>query len=163
MKRKKPKLATTKQGFVKYLIVSFGGLAALFIVLLGAGLAYAIHVSLVLRPSAKIYADESVQAIIRTGSKEELITRISPEFRAATNKGRFDEFFTALDKLGSFQSYGGSQGNENINVSLNEGFYITATFQSTATFQNGRVDILIGIIRHGDIWQIQSIRINESL
>jgi hypothetical protein len=163
---KKPRVRLSKAReqkptLFKRFLLFLGVITFLFLVLLGAGIGYGTYLCYSLAPSGQAYADESVRAIITTWSKDELIKRSSPELRANTNQGQLDQVFVTLNKLGSFQSYGGAQGSVGLSLNVKKGLIITATYHATATFQNGRAAITISLIRHDNAWQIESFHTEQ--
>ena len=139
-------------------------LGALFLLIIGLGcctLGYTAYLGGALAPSSKAYVDESVPAIIKTWSKDELVARASPELRQATSKEQLDKVFAQLEKLGAFQSYGAAKGNVNINLS-GKGFIVTASYAVNASFSRGKVAIKIKLIRRDLAWQILGFHVDPA-
>ena len=146
--------------FITRVFLFLGVITLLFLVFLGAGVGYGFYLRSSLAPSAKTYADESVRAIITTWSKDELIQRSSPELRATTTKGQLDQVFASLTKLGSLQTYKEAEGDVGISFSNKRGLIVKATYVASATFQHGRADIKIELIRHANVWQILGFHVD---
>jgi hypothetical protein len=113
--------------------------------------------------SSKAYVDESVPAIVRNWSKDELVKRESPQFREATSDDQLTALFTKLNALGAMQSYGGAKGDANMNITPASGFQITATYIAEANFQNGNAKIKVNLIQVNGDWQILGFRVNSPL
>jgi hypothetical protein len=148
--------------FVKRFLFFLGLITFLFLILFGAGMAYGLYLSDSLSPSAKEYADESVRAIITTWSKDDLVKRRSPELQATTNKGQLNQVFTEFKNLGNLQNYTEAEGNVNASFNIKEGLIITATYFASASFQHGKAEITIQLIRHHNVWQILGFHLNPA-
>jgi stress response protein SCP2 len=57
------------------------------------------------------------------------------------------------------QSYDGAKGQANMNVTPASGFQITATYLVQATFQSGKAEIRINLIRENGEWKILGFRV----
>jgi len=140
-----------------------GAVFLLFILIWVGAQGYSAYMGNVLNPSSKEYVDESIPAIISTWSRDELVKRASPELRAIASNGQLDQLIATCAKLGTFQSYNGAIGRVNINISLQNGQVITASYIANATFKNGKAEIQIKLIRHNGAWQLLGFHVNSPM
>ena len=149
---------------MKRILIILGGIFLILLLILGFIAGYLIYTGDKLDASSKAYVDESVLAIVSTWSKDELITRASPKLLEKTSGGQIEQLFNALsDKLGAFKSYDDSKGQSNMSYNSKEGQVITASYIANASFQNGKADIQIQLIRHQDSWQILGFHVEMRL
>ena len=131
--------------------------------LLACAVGVFIYVGTSLDASSKAYVDESVPAIVTTWSQEEMTKRESDQFRRATGDDQLTRLFTRFRELGALQKYEGSKGDANISFTPNNGLMVTGSYLANATFQNGKAEIRINVIRVGDTWKIYGFRIESPL
>jgi hypothetical protein len=140
---------------MKKVLIILGAIFLVLILVVVAVIGYAAYTGNKLDASSRAYVDESVPAIISTWSKDELIKRASPQLRQKTSDDQIDQLFTTLSsKLGTFQSYDGAKGQSNMSFTSQDGQVTTASYVAGATFQNGKAEIQIKLIRDNDSWQI---------
>ena len=109
--------------------------------------------------SSKQYIDKNLPPIMTSWSKEELMSRASPEFKKNIDNTDFDEFLGKLKQLGPYISYEGSTGHSNIDVDA-RGVVKTASYTATALFQYGKVEVKVKLIQENGDWQILGFHIN---
>jgi hypothetical protein len=63
-------------------------------------------------------------------------------------------------QLGSFQTYDGSTGDSNVSYTTKNGKVITASYTSTATFQNGKIDIQVKLIQINGDWMLLGFNVS---
>jgi hypothetical protein len=140
---------------MKKVLIVLGVLFLALITVVAALIGYVAYTGNKLDASSKAYVDESVPAIVTSWSKEELIKRASPLLRQKASDADIDQLFTTLSsKLGNFKSYDGAKGQSNMSYTSEEGQVTTASYVANASFQNGKTEIQIKLIRNSDSWQI---------
>jgi len=112
--------------------------------------------------SSKAYVEDSVRAITANWSQDEMIKRESPQLRSTVPDDKIATLFAELSKLGPLQSYDGSKGDSNIHIGR-RGLLITATYKADATYQNGKAEWLLYLLRENGAWEIQGFRVNPSV
>jgi hypothetical protein len=114
----------------------------LAIIELGAiGIAFVAVRGNALDKESKAYADSAIPAIVTTWSEKELLDRASPEFKQAVT-------------IGQLQKSEPAQGHAVMSATTQTGKMISAQYSAKATFQKGEAMIKLGLIKHGDQWQI---------
>lgn len=140
---------------MKKVLTILGAVFLILILIVAAGIGYVAYTGNQLDASSKAYVDESVPAIVSVWSKDELVKRASPQLRQKASDVQIDQLFNDLStKLGAFQSYDGAKGQSNMSFTAKEGEATTAAYVANATFQNGKAEIQIKLIRDNDSWQI---------
>lgn len=136
-----------------------------FLVLLGVGgigfgiLAYEGYQ---LDASSKAYVDNNIHPIIDNWSADELTKRESAQFHQATSDENLAKLFDEFKKLGPLKSYEGSKGDAKMNATPT-GLQITAVYVISATFQNGKAQIKLSLIRENGQWQILGFRVDSPI
>jgi hypothetical protein len=67
-----------------------------------------------------------------------------------------DEIFT-----GRFQKYDPPLGQALMSATTQTGKVISAQYATKATFENGDATVTLGLIKHGDQWQILRFNVNS--
>ena len=140
----------------KFLIV------VLIIILLGAGgIAYiAVH-GTALDKESKAYAEATVPAIITNWREKELLDRASPELKKAADQQQFDRMFRWFSSLGHLQKSDPLQGGAIVSATSQAGNQITAQYHTKATFEKGEATVTLGLIKHGDQWEVLRFNVNS--
>src|SRR5476649_2090265 len=101
---------------MKKLLSIVGGICLVLILGVAAFIGYAAYQGRGLDASSKAYVDENVPTIISTWSKQELLTRASPQLLKVVNEKpeQLDQLFRMFSKLGAMRSYDGSKGDSNV-------------------------------------------------
>lgn len=137
----------------KFLVVL--GSIFLAIVVLGAiGIAFVAVRGTALDKESKAYADSAIPPIVTTWSEKELLDRASPEFKKAIAIDQLDRLFGAFAALGRLQKCEPAQGQSLMSATTQNGKTISAQYTAKATFEKGEATIKLGLIKHGDQWQI---------
>jgi hypothetical protein len=148
---------------MKKIIIVFGAVLLAIIVLLLAVIGITAISGSTLDKESKAYVDENLPLIISAWDEQELLNRASPEFMQNTKMKALDKDFAFLSrKFGNMQSYQGSEGQSYVNYSImpsNIGRVTTAVYAAKVTFANGPAAIRLGLIKHGDAWQITGFKI----
>jgi hypothetical protein len=63
--------------------------------------------------------------------------------------------------LGRLQNYEGSKGQARITVTPQAGKVVSASYMAKALFEHGEANIEIGLIKHGDQWQIVRFKVDS--
>jgi UDP-N-acetylmuramyl tripeptide synthase len=144
----------------KFLIVL--GSIFLAIVVLGAiGIAFVAVRGAALDKESKAYADSAIPAIVTTWSKKELLDRASPEFKKAVAIDQLDRLFGAFATLGRLQKCEPAQGQSLMSATTQNGKTISGQYTAKATFEKGEATIKLGLIKHGDQWQILGFHVDS--
>jgi uncharacterized RDD family membrane protein YckC/energy-coupling factor transporter ATP-binding protein EcfA2 len=104
---------------------------------------------------SKAYADSAIPAIVSTWSEKELLDRASPEFKQST------EQFRSFSSLGPLQKCEPAEGQTTMSFTEQGDRVISGQYTAKATFEKGEASIKLGLIKHGDQWQIQSFNVNS--
>jgi hypothetical protein len=145
----------------KFLIV-LGSIFLILIVLAGMGIGFVAIRGTALDKESKSYADAAIPAIVTTWSQKELLDRASPEFKTAADSDKLDRMFRWFASLGQLQKCEPSQGQPLMSATSQEGKKISAQYTSKGIFQKGEATIKLGLIKHGDQWQILSFYVDSS-
>jgi hypothetical protein len=144
----------------KFLIVL--GSIFLAIVVLGAiGIAFFAVRGTALNKESKTYADSAIPAIVTTWSEKELLDRASPEFKKAVTIDQLDRLFRAFAMLGRLQKCEPAQGQSLMSATTKNGKRISGQYTAKATFEKGEATIKLGLIKHGDQWQILGFHVDS--
>ena len=134
----------------------------LAIILLGAiGIAFVAVRGNALDKESKAYADAAIPAIVTTWSEKELLDRASPEFKQAVTTDQVDRLFRWVSGLGQLQKCEPAQGQALMSATTQTGKMISAQYTAKATFQKGEGAIKLGLIKHGDQWQILNFHVDS--
>lgn len=108
---------------------------------------------------SKAYADSAIPAIVSTWSEKELLDRASPEFKQSFTTDQFRRF----SGLGPLQKCEPAEGQTTMSFTkqLEADRVISGQYTAKATFEKGEASIKLGLIKHGDQWQIQSFDVDS--
>ena len=127
----------------------------LAIVVLGAiGIAFVVVRGNALDKESKAYADAAIPAIVTGWNEKELLDRASPEFKKAATQQQLDQIFRWFGSLGRFEKCDPAQGQALMSATTQNGKVISAQYTTKAAFDKGEATITLGLIKHGDQWQI---------
>jgi hypothetical protein len=134
-------------------------LGIVFLVLLfalAAFIGYVAYNGNRLDASSKLFVDQSVPAILSSWSRDEMVKRSSPQLREKSSDDQIDRLFAMLSsKLGPFQSYDGAKGDSRMNYDLGKRELTTTAFYvANATFQRGKAEIKVHLVRDRGRWEI---------
>jgi hypothetical protein len=139
-------------GSVSLGIIVLGAIAIAFVAIKGSAL----------DKESKAYAESAIPAIVSTWSEKALLDRASPEFKSAVTIDQLDRLFRWVSGLGQLQKCEPAQGQAVMSATTQTGKRISAQYTSKATFQKGEATIKLGLIKHGDHWQILSFHVDSS-
>lgn len=135
----------------------------LAIIILGAiGIAFVAVRGSALDKESKAYADSAIPAIVSAWSEKELLDRASPEFKAAVTIDQLDRLFRWVSGLGQLQKCEPAEGQALMSATTQTGKRTSAEYTAKATFQKGQGTIKLGLIKHGDQWQILGFHVDSS-
>lgn len=138
------------------------GIIFLIIIVLGAiGIGFIAVRGNALDKESRAYADAVVPAIITNWNEKELLDRASPEFKKAVKQQQLDQLFRWFTSLGRFQSSEPAQGQAGITVTPQTGKVISGQYTAKARFEKGDATIKLGLIKHGDQWQVASFSVDS--
>ena len=139
---------------MKKLFIGLGVIFLLFVFVGAAFVVYGAFTGSKLDKESKAYVDAAVPAIVSSWNEQELLIRASPEFRNASRPADVERLFRWLRTLGRLQKYEGAQGESITSVTPQTGKVIYARYAAKATFGAGDANIEVGLIKHGNQWQI---------
>jgi uncharacterized RDD family membrane protein YckC/energy-coupling factor transporter ATP-binding protein EcfA2 len=110
---------------------------------------------------SKAYADSAIPAIVSTWSEKELLDRASPEFKQSVTTDQLGRKFRSFSGLGPLQKCEPAEGQTTMSFTEQGDRVISAQYTAKATFDKGEASIKLGLIKHGDQWQIQSFDVDS--
>jgi hypothetical protein len=146
---------------MKRLLVVLGSIFLVLVVIIAIGIGYVAFRSRALDRESKAYADAAIPAIVDGWNEDHLKERMSSELRRVTRDADLDKLFQLFRKLGKFKKYAGSQDQAFMLVATQQGNQTTASYQVSADFESGHATIDLGLIKHGDQWQILGFRVDS--
>ena len=146
---------------MKKFLVVLGSIFLAIIVVVAAGIAFVAVRGTKLDKESKAYADGAVPAIVGTWSEKALLDRASPEFKKAIAIDELDRLFRWVSGLGRLQHCAAARGQSLMSSTTQTGNRITADYDAEATFEKGKANIHLTLIKHGDNWQIMGFRVNS--
>ncbi len=144
----------------KFLII-LGSIFLAIIVFGAIGIAFIAVRGNALDKESKAYANSAIPAIVTTLSEIELLDRASSEFNKAATADELDRLFRWMSGLGRLKECGPAQGQASMFVTPQNGKLISAQYTSKATFEKGEATIKLGLIKHGDQWQVLSFHVSS--
>jgi len=144
---------------MKKMIMVLGYIFLVVIVVTATGTAIVAVQGKKLDKESKTFADAAIPAIVAEWDVSEIEKRASPEFNEVVDYDDLGQYLDTLQGLGTLEEYKGSTGEANIEISLQNGYEITADYSANADFEAGSVEIRISLIKHGGKWQILDLRI----
>ena len=144
----------------KFLIV-LGSIFLTIVVLGTIGIAFVAVRGAALDKESKAYVDSAIPAIVTTWSEKELLDRASPEFKKAVTIDQLDRLFRAFATLGRLQNRESANGQALMSATTKNGKTISAQYTANATFEKGEATIKLGLIKHGDQWQILGFHVDS--
>ena len=83
-----------------------------------------------------------------------MLDRASPEFKHAVTIDQLDHLFDWFRSLGPLERVEPPRGQATMSATTQSGERITADYVAKANFEKGNATIKLGLIKHGDQWQI---------
>ena len=146
---------------MKKFFIVLGSVFLAIIVLGAVGIAVVAIKGSALDKESKAYADSAVPAIVSTWSEKALLDRASPEFKKAVTIDQLDRLFRWVSGLGQLQKCEPAQGQALMSATTQTGKRTSAQYTAKATFQKGEATIKLGLIKHGDQWQVLSFYVDS--
>jgi hypothetical protein len=146
---------------MKKFFIVLGSIFLALMVLGAIGIAFVVVRGNALDKESKAYADTAIPEIVSTWSEKALLDRASPEFKNAVTIDQTDRLFRWLSGLGPLQRCQPAQGQALMSATTQTGKRTSAEYTAKATFQKGEATIKLGLIKHGDQWQILSFYVNS--
>jgi len=146
---------------MKKFFIILGSIFLAIIVLGAVGIAFVAVRGNALDKESKGYADSAIPAIVTTWSQKELLDRASPEFKQAVTTDQLDRLFRWVSGLGQLQRCEPAQGQALMSATTQAGKVISAQYTAKAMFQKGEATIKLGLIKHGDQWQILNFHVDS--
>ena len=146
---------------MKKFLVFLGLVFVALIVLGGIGIAVVAMRSAALDKESKAYAEAAIPAIASQWSEKALLDRAGPEFKQAVTIDQLDRMFRWFSRLGQLEMLDPPQGESNISVTSQTGKIISGLYTSKAYFANGDATIILGLIKHGEQWQIARFQVQS--
>jgi hypothetical protein len=146
---------------MKKFFIVLGSIFLVLIVVGSIGIAFVAVRGNALDKESKAYADSAIPAIVTTWSEKELLDRASPEFRKVVKSDQLDQMFRWFTSLGHLQRCEPAQGEAGISVTTQTGKVISGRYAAKATFDKGEGTIKLGLIKHGEQWQILNFYVNS--
>jgi hypothetical protein len=134
------------------------------VIVLGViGIAFVAIRGNALDKESKAYADSAIPAIVTTWSEKELLDRASPEFKKAVAIDQLDRLFGTFATLGRLHECEPAQGQSLMSATTQNGKTISGQYTAKATFEKGEATIKLGLIKHGDQWQILGFYVDSPI
>jgi hypothetical protein len=146
---------------MKKFFIVLGSIFLALVVLGAIGIAFVAVRGNALDKESKAYAEAAIPAIITNWSEKELLDRASPEFKQAATQQQLDQLFRWVSSLGRLQKYDPPQGQALMSATTQTGKVISAQYTTKATFEKGNATVTLGLIKHGDQWQILRFNVNS--
>ncbi len=139
---------------MKKVLIVLGSIFLVIVVLAVIGIAFVAVRGGALDKESKAYADSAILAIVTTWSERALLDRASPEFKQAVTIDQLDRLFRWVSSLGRLQKCEPAEGHSLMSATTQTGKMISAQYTAKASFEKGEATITLGLIKHGDQWQI---------
>jgi hypothetical protein len=139
---------------VKKSLAILGALFLVIIVIGVIGFAILAYRGTQLDKESSAYADAALKAIATDWSEKALLDRASPEFKQAVPIDQLDGCFRGCSKLGHLQQAEYMKGQAGIFYDPHVGKRIQGQYTAKAQFENAEAMVTLGLIKHGDDWQI---------
>src|SRR6266542_3827838 len=146
---------------MKKFFIILGSIFLAVIVMGAIGIAFVTVRGNALDKESKAYAGSAIPAIVTTWSEKELLDRASPEFKRAVTADQLNRLFRWVSGLGQLEKCEPAQGQALMSATTQAGKVISAQYTAKATFQKGEATIKLGLIKHGDQWQILNFHVDS--
>jgi len=146
---------------MKKFFIVLGSIFLALIVLVAIGIAFIAIKGTALDKESKVYADSAIPAVVTAWSEKELLDRASPEFKKAVTIDQLDGLFRAFARLGRLQKCEPAQGHSLMAATTQSGKTTSGQYTAKATFEKGEATIKLGLIKHGDQWQILGFHVDS--
>lgn len=141
----------------------FGIGAAVLIAGLVAILVYVAVQGSALDGESRVYAAESVDAIISSWKPDELIRRATPQLRASAKPSDVEGLFSALAiGLGKVIETDVPVGGSLVSVTSAQGKVISANYTMKARFEKGDAVIRIALLKVDEQWRVHGFNVDSA-
>jgi hypothetical protein len=144
---------------VKKFLIGCGAVSLILLVIGAVGVGTLVYGGTRLDKESSVYADAAVKAIATDWSEKALLDRASPEFKQATSIDQLDAYFVGCSKLGRLQQAEPMKGQSTTSYYTGVGKRIQGLYTAKAQFENAEATITVGLIKHGDQWQISRFEV----
>jgi hypothetical protein len=145
---------------VKKFLIGCGALSLVLFVVGLIGFGILAYRGTQLDKESSAYADAALRAIATDWSEKALLDRASAEFKQATPIDQLDAYFRQYAKLGHLQSAEPMKGQSGMSYHPNTGKRVQGFYSTKAQFENAEATVTLGVIKHGEQWQILSINVD---
>lgn len=145
---------------MKKFLIGCGGLSLILFVIGLIVFGIVAYRGTQLDKESSVYAEAAFKAIVTDWSEKALLDRASVEFKQVTPIEKLDGYFQQYAKLGRLQSAEPMKGQAGMSYFSGTGKRIQAEYSTKAQFENAEATVTLGLIKHGDQWQILSMNVN---
>jgi hypothetical protein len=146
---------------MKKFFLIFGAVFLTLIVLGGVGITVLAIRGTALDKEGRAYADAAIPAIITTWSEKDLLDRASPEFKKIVTIDQLDRLFRWFSGLGPLKKCEPAQGQAGVSITPRTGKVTEGKYIAKAQFEKGEAIVRLGLIKHGEQWQILSFYVDS--
>ena len=139
---------------MKKFLIGCGAFSLILVIIGGIAFAILMYRGLQLDKESSAYADAALKAIATDWSEKALLDRASPEFKQAVTIDQLDGYFRQFAKLGHLQQPEPMKGQSGVSFDGRTGKRIEGHYSAKAQFENAEATITLGLIKHGDQWEI---------
>ena len=134
----------------------------LALILLGAiGISIVAIRGTTLDKESRSYADRAIPAIFSQWNQKEFLDRASPEFKRAVTIDQLDRMFRWGSTLGQLQKCDPAQGQAGVSITPQTGKVTSGHYTAKTQFEKGEATITLGLIKHGEQWQILNFNVQS--
>ena len=146
---------------MKKFLMACGALSLILLIIGGIAFAFLAYRGTQLDKESSAYADAALKAIATDWSEKALLDRASPEFKQAVTIDDLDAHFRYFAKLGHMQQAEPMKGQAGIALQQGSARRIEGQYSAKAQFENADATITLGLIKHGDQWQISGFNVDS--
>jgi hypothetical protein len=139
---------------MKKFLIGCGALSLILLVIVVIVFAILAYQGTQLDKESSVYAETALKVIATDWSEKALLDRASPEFKQAVTIDQLDAYFRGCSKLGHMQEAEPMKGQSSSFYDMKAGKRIQAEYKAKAQFENAEATVTLGLIKHGDQWQI---------
>lgn len=139
---------------MKKFLIGCGALSLILLVIGVIGVGIVAYRGTQLDKESSAYANAALIAIATDWSEKALLDRASPEFKQATSIDQLDAYFGGCSKLGHLRQAEPMKGQAGISYHPATGKRIQGVYTAKTQFENAEATVTLGLIKHGDQWQI---------
>ncbi len=148
---------------MKKILIILGAIFLILIIVAGIAIGIVAVKGSALDKQSKAYVDSTVPLIVSNWDEQALLSRVSPEFMAATDKQELDKLYAMFRKLGKLRDYEGSKGQSYMSMSTQNGKSVTAVYKCKSMLEAGPADIKVTLVQHDDKWEIAGFNVDSEV